>query len=136
MNVSCLVNNKGQRNPSWAQSLQESWGLPVHRAGKPIKERFAKGEHHKAKMVSMYVTFLCMKLVFYENILLCKIDEVHVILKVTFYEIHMVDVGHKLMCLQCACDVPWLFSLKLTKTHVIGGANLNLVPKDQMENDQ
>ena len=40
---------------------------------------------------------------FCEDFTLCEIDEVHVILKVTFFETHMMDVRHKLVRLWCIC---------------------------------
>ena len=43
----------------------------------------------------MYVTFLCGTLDFCEDFILCGIDEVHVIMKVTFFETHMMDFRHK-----------------------------------------
>ena len=53
----------------------------------------------------MYVTFLYGTLDFCKDFILCGIDEVHVIMKVTFFETHMVDVRRKSVCLWCNCEV-------------------------------
>ena len=45
----------------------------------------------------MHVTFLCGILDFCEDFILCGIDVVHVIMKVVFFEFHIMDVWRKPM---------------------------------------
>ena len=54
----------------------------------------------------MYVTFQCGTLNFCQDFTLHEINEVHVIVKVTFFETHMIDVRCKPVSLWCICDVP------------------------------
>jgi hypothetical protein len=69
--------------------------LPTGRAGKPIKERYAKGEPHETDEVALNVNLKCGTFEFKENFTLCEMDEVDLILGDTFFETHTVDVRRK-----------------------------------------
>ena len=62
----------------------------------------------------------------------------HVIVKVTFFETHMIDVRPKPVCLRCImmCHNGKEMKFKLTKSPMVGGRKLNLVLMDQMKNGQ
>ena len=56
----------------------------------------------------------------------------------TFFEIHMVDMRHKPVCLRCVvmCHDGKELNFKLTRTPMVGGTILNLVLMDQMNNEK
>ena len=54
----------------------------------------------------MLVTFQCRILGFWQDFTQCEINEVHDIVKVTFFETHMIDMRCKLVSLRRICDVP------------------------------
>src|ERR1700738_712850 len=60
----------------------------------------------------------------------------HIIVKVVFFETHMINVRCKLVCLRCImmCHNDKKLKFKLTRTLMVGGPKLNLVLMDQMKN--
>ena len=57
----------------------------------------------------------------------------HVIVKVAFFEIHMIDVKRKPVCLRCIMMYHngKEMKFKLTRTPMVGGPKLNMVLMDQ-----
>ena len=59
----------------------------------------------------------------------------HVIVKVAFFETHMIDVRCKPVCLRCImmCHNGKEMKFKLIRTPMVGGPKLNLVLMDQIK---
>ena len=115
--------------------LARELGLSTWRAGKPINERFAKGEPHKTKEVALHVNLKSGALEFVESFTLCEMDEVDLILGNTFFEAHIVDVRCKPACL-VVCRDGKKVTLQLTRIPMAGGGELNLVSMEQMQDMQ
>ena len=133
-NVSCLIDT-GAMHFFMSPKLARELGLPTWRASKFIYMRFAKGEPHEIKEVALHVNLKIEALEFVESFTLCEMDEVDLILGNTFFEVHIVDVRDKLMCL-VVCRDGREVSLQLTRTPMVGGGKLNLVSMEQMHNKQ
>ena len=60
------------------------------------------------------------------------------IMKIAFFETHMVDVRRKLVRLQCIvmCHDGKELNFKLTRTPMVGGTKLNLILMDQINNEK
>ena len=60
----------------------------------------------------------------------------HVIVKVAFFETHLIDVKCKEVCLRCImmCHNGKKMKFKLIRTPMVGGPKLNLVLMDQIKN--
>ena len=133
-NVSCLVDT-GAMHSFMSPKLTRELGLPTRRAGKPINVRFAKGEPHEMKEVALHVNLKSGALEIVESFILCEINEMDLILKDTFFEVHIVDVRRKPVHLVVCCDGKEV-TLQLTRTPKAGGGKLNLVSMEQMQDVQ
>ena len=83
--------------------LTKVMGLPTCRAGIPVHVWFAKDEMHQTKEVVLHVTLKDGTLLFVENLVLCKMDEVDFNLGDTSLKTHMVDGRHTPMCFLVCC---------------------------------
>ena len=90
--ISNVYFDKDASHPLMRLKLQRIWGLLTRKVGKPIHMQFSKGKRYKAKEVAMHITLECGTLDFCEDFKLFEIDEVYIIINVTFFEIHMVYV--------------------------------------------
>ena len=133
-NVSCLVDT-GTMHSFMSPKLARELGLPIWRAGKPIKVWFTKGKPHETKEVALHVNLKNGALEFVESFTLCEMDEVDLILGNTFFEAHTLDVRHKLVRLMVCHDGKEV-TLQLTRTPMAGGGKLNLVSMEQMQDKQ
>ena len=94
--------------------------------------------NHICVVDKMLRIWLCMEpfnvrhRIFVKDFTLSETNEVHVIVKVTFFETHMVDVRRKPMCLRCVmmCHDGKDLNFKLTRTPMVGGTKFNLVLMD------
>ena len=59
--------------------------------------RFAKGKPHETKEVALHVILKFKTLEFVESFTLCEMNDVNLILRDFVFEIHTVDVRHKVM---------------------------------------
>lgn len=83
-NISCLVDARAT-NSFMSLKLAKNLGLPTRRVSKSTNMRFAKGEQHKIKEVTLHVTLKCKTLEFVENFILCEMNEVDLIFGDIFF---------------------------------------------------
>ena len=133
-NVSCLVGTRTMHS-FISLKLVEELGSPTCRECKSINVRFAKGELHESKDVTLNVNFKCGMFEFEKNFTFCKMDEVEFNLEDTFFKTHTMDVRRKPIRLVLYCSGKEMI-FWLTRIHMAGGCKLNLVLIDQMINEQ
>lgn len=109
-------------------------GLPTYRVDNPLTCGLQKMSCMKQRRWRWNVSLEFGTFEFVKSFILCRMDEMDLILGDTYFETHTVDVRRKpdrlVMCRDGKNVV-----LKLIKIPMVGGGKLNLVSIDQMNNE-
>jgi len=66
--------------------------LQLKKSSKPMKVQFAKGKPHKTNKVATNVEVKCREFTFVEDVIVCDMDGVDLIIGNTFLDTYAVDI--------------------------------------------